>query len=72
MRRFRKTINIKLNLGEITDLLITYKPKARDAMRYPHSPEDCNKAMERLIRKLKKAEGKLKKAYKLKKEADKE
>lgn len=64
LRRFRKTIEIKLNLGEISDLLITYEPKARDAMRYIDSPKDCNKAMERLIRKLNKAKGKLQKKYK--------
>jgi len=64
MRKFRKTIEVKLNFGEITDLLITYEPKARDAMRDKNSPEDCNKAMERLIRKLNKAKRKLQREYK--------
>jgi len=67
MRKFRKTIEVKLNLGEITDLLITYEPKARDAMRNSVSPEDCNKAMAGLIRKLNKAKNKLQRTYKSKK-----
>jgi len=64
LRRFRKTTELKLNLGEIVDLLMTYEPTARDAMRYPASPEECNKTMERLIQKLRKAERKLQKEYK--------
>jgi hypothetical protein len=64
LRRFRKTIEIKLNLGEISDLLMTYEPRAINAMSYPNLPEDCKKAMERLIRKLNKAKGKLQKEYK--------
>lgn len=64
MRKFRKTIEVKLNLGEIIDLLITYEPKARDAMQHKDSPTDCNKAMERLIGKLNKAKRRLQMKYK--------
>ena len=56
----RKVIAVKLNIGEINDLLITYKPQAISMMKlFPQPKHDS--AMKRLIIKLESAEIKLKK-----------
>lgn len=55
MRIFKETVDIKLNLGEVSDLLMVYEPVATGHLYNPNTPKNCKKAMKKLIDKLAKA-----------------
>ena len=68
-RTFRKTTEVKLNLGEILDLRLTHKELVRQAIKDSDRlgvklPKKHLQTMDRLARKLIKAEQTLRKSYK--------